>query len=336
MNRHLRFVPLSLQRSRRERIADLGCRLALILSVPSLFNQWMTGTDVDLGTVTAPSGMLVLGMAGWIDYWPRVGSPLSERARTAISLGGGHLHDPEDSEPSAWLCEAIVVEAAADRPLRVRAQTSASPFDGGPTIAVLEIDLGLLWSGLDDGKPVQLGDLPVDRCGMVLGDARALDGFTGLDGQSADGLADVTYWGKYEDTVHMRFGGDRIPHHRGEHGPRGWLDLPLAEAEAVAERLRTWIREGPGKGLMVSVDAHTDYHRINRAGGKHPLLAGTVDLDGCSLLGLGWDPGDHSMRHRGEREYGQVYPATLESHTGEAVLRWTIAPYASASLGNHS
>ncbi|QMU74348.1 hypothetical protein GXP74_38395 [Streptacidiphilus sp. P02-A3a] len=110
----------------------------------------------------------------------------------------------------------------------------------------------------------------------------------------------------------------------------------MAEAEAVAERLRTWIREGPGKGLMVSVDAHTDYHRINRAGGKHPLLAGTVDLDGCSLLGLGWDPGDHSMRHRGEREYGQVYPATLESHTGEAVLRWTIAPYASASLGNHS
>ncbi|MFJ9024996.1 hypothetical protein ACIRPU_34260 [Streptomyces sp. NPDC102259] len=78
---------------------------------------------------------------------------------------------------------------------------------------------------------------------------------------------------------------------------------------------------------MVSVDAHTDFHRFNRAGWNHPLLAGAIDLGGCSVLGLGWDPGDHSMRHRGERAYGQVYPATLESRAGEAVLRWSIPPY---------
>lgn len=299
----------------------------MILSVPSLFNQQMTETDVDLGTVNAPSGMLVLGMAGWIDYWPQVGGPLSERARTAIVAGGGHLHGPEDSEPAAWMCEAIAVEAAADRPLRVRARTSTSPFDGEPTIAVLEVDLGLPWPGRDDGGPLQLGDLPVDRCGMVLGDALALDGFTGLDGQSTDGLADVTYWGKYKDTVHAQFGGDRIPQHPSGHGPHGWLDLPLAEAEAVAERLRTWTREGPGNGLVVSVDAHTDFHRFNRAGWNHPLLAGTIDRDACQVLGLGWDPGDHSMRHHGERAYGQVYPATLEARAGEAVLRWSIPPY---------
>lgn len=211
----------------------------MILSVPSLFNQQMAETVVDLGTVNAPSGMLVLGMAGWIDYWPHVGGPLSERARTAIAAGGGHLHGPEDTEPSAWMCEAIAVAAAADRPLQVRARTSASPFDGEPTIAVLEVDLGLPWPGPDAGEPLPLGDLPVDRCGMVLGDARALDGFTGLDGPSTDGLADVTYWGKYADTVHAEFGGARIPQHYSGHGPRGWLDLPLDEAEAVAERLRT-------------------------------------------------------------------------------------------------
>ena len=94
------------------------------------------------------------------------------------------------------MCEAIAVAAAADRPLRVRAQTSASPFHEEPTIAVLEVDLGLPGSGPDDGEAVQLGDLPVDRCGMVLGDALALDGFTGPDGRSTDGLADVNYWGK--------------------------------------------------------------------------------------------------------------------------------------------
>lgn len=304
-----------------------GCDDALILSVLCLFNQQMTGTDVDLGTVTAPSGMLVLGMAGWIDYWPRLGRPLSERARIAVAAGGGHLHGPEDSEPSAWMCEAIAVEAAADRPLRVRARTSASPFDGEPTIAVLEVELGLPWLGPDDGKPEQLGDLPVDRCGMVLGDAQVLDGFIGLDGQPTIGLADVTYWGKYEDIVHKQFGGVRIPQHPGGHGPRGWLDLPLAEAEAVAEQLRTWTREGPGDGLIVSVDAHTDFHRFNRAGWGHPLLAGAIDLGGCRVLGLGWDPGDHSMRHHGERTYGQVYPATLEARAGETIMRWTIPPY---------
>ncbi|WP_225860351.1 hypothetical protein [Streptomyces triticiradicis] len=287
----------------------------------------MAETDVDLGAVTAPSGMLVLGMAGWIDHWPQVGRPLSERARTAMATGGGHLYGPEDGEPSTWTCEAIAVAAAADRPLQVRARTSASPFDEEPTIAVLEVGLGLPWSGPDDSEPVRLGDLPVDRCGMVLGDARALDDFIGLDGRSTDGLADVTYWGKYEDTVHARFGGDHIPQHFSGHGPRGWLDLPLAEAEAVAERLRTWVREGPGNGLMVSVDAHTDFHRFNRAGWSHPLLAGVIDVGGCSVLGLGWDPGDHSMRHHGERAYGQVYPATVEARAGEAVLRWTIPPY---------
>ncbi|WP_405994139.1 hypothetical protein [Streptomyces sp. NBC_00986] len=286
----------------------------------------MSDAHVDLGTVTAPSGTLVLGMAGWIDHWPRAGRPLSERARTAAAVGGGHLHGPENSEPSGWMYEAIAVAAAAGRPLRATARTSASPFDGEPTIAVLEVALGLPWSGPDD-SPVRLGDLPVDRCGMVLGDARALDGFTGVDGRSTDGLADVTYWGKYQDTVHARFGGDRIPQNEGEDGPRGWLDLPLAEAEALAERLRTWIREGPGNGLMIAVDAHTDFHRFTRAAWNHPLLAGVIDLDGCRVLGLGWDPGDHSMRHRGERAYGQVYPVTLEARGGEAILRWTIPPY---------
>ncbi|MFF8264219.1 hypothetical protein [Streptomyces virginiae] len=53
----------------------------------------MAETDIDLGVVTAPSGVLVLGMASWIDYWPQLGRPLSERASAAASVGGGHVHD---------------------------------------------------------------------------------------------------------------------------------------------------------------------------------------------------------------------------------------------------
>ncbi|MFB7669372.1 hypothetical protein ACFC1R_36600 [Kitasatospora sp. NPDC056138] len=287
----------------------------------------MTESYVNLGAVTAPSGVLVLGMAAWIDFWPKAGRALSERALEAAASGGGHLYEPAGGEPRPWSGEAIAVGAVANRPLPVRALTSPSPFDGEPSISILEVDLGLPWPEDRGVGPLVLGDLPVDRCGMVPGDAGVLDGFAGLDGESVDGLADVTYWGRYAEDVHAEFGGERVSQHPGGSGPRGWLDLPLAEAEAIAERLGTWLLEGPGKGLMIAVDAHTDFHRLNRASWSHPLLAGLAEVGGCPVLGIGWDPGDHSMRHRGERAYGQVYPATLESLAGESVLRWTIPPY---------
>ncbi|GGT82332.1 hypothetical protein GCM10010272_28590 [Streptomyces lateritius] len=212
----------------------------------------------------------------------------------------------------------------------MRARTSPSPFDGEPTISVLEVDLGLPWPEGEDDRPVPLGDLPVDRCGMVLGDARALDSFVGMDGEAVDGLADLTYWGRYEEEAHAAFGGERIVNTSWGSGPYGWLDLPLSEARAIEERLRAWNRTGPGKGngLMTDVAGHTDHHRLRRAGWTRPLLNGIVDIAGCPVLGLDWDPGDHSVRHHGERAWGQVYPATLAPREGRTVLRWTVPPAA--------
>ncbi|MFG2775232.1 hypothetical protein [Streptomyces sp. NPDC048350] len=286
-----------------------------------------TRAYTELGAVTAPSGALVLGKGGWIDWWPQVGRPLSERAGEAAARGGGHLYGPEGGEPSSWECEAVVVPAAQDRPLPVRARTSPSPFDGEPTISVLEVDLGLPWTEGRSDAPVVLGDLPVDRCGMVLGDACALDSFVGPDGESLDGLADLTYWGRYEKEAHAEFGGERIPQTSWGHGPYGWLDLPLPEAQALAARLRAWVGNGPGSGLVWAVEAHTHAYRLVRAAWPRPLLDGLTDVAGCPVLGLGWDPGDHSLRHHGERAAGQVYPATLERVDGGTVLRWTVPPW---------
>ncbi|MEU1423615.1 hypothetical protein [Kitasatospora sp. NPDC005751] len=280
----------------------------------------MSETFVDLGSVNVPSGVLVLGMAGWIDYWREMGQLLSERARTAASSGGSHLRE--------WLCEAVAVPAADDRPLRVRATASPSPFDEEPTIAILEISLGVQWpETADRSVPIRLGDLPVDRCGMVIGDAAGLDAWTGMGGEPADGLADVFYWGLYADDAHAEFGGERIAQH-GVDGPHGWLDLTLAEAAARATELTAWCDRLHGKGLVVSVDKHTDDHRFRRAGWHHPLRVGAIEVGGCQVLGIEWDQGDHSMRHRGERDAGQVYPVTLEAdEAGEMVMRWTIPPY---------
>ncbi|MCM1972466.1 MULTISPECIES: DUF402 domain-containing protein [unclassified Streptomyces] len=278
-----------------------------------------------LPPVTAPSGVLVLGKAGWIDHRRDGAPPLSDRALAMAASGGGHLHDGGAAGPEPWGFEAVAVPAATDRPLPVRAWTAPSPFDGEPVISALEISLGLPWTHGPD--PVPLGDLPVDRCGMVLGDARALDAFEGLSGDAVDGLADVTYWGRHEDEAQAVFGGAPTPQNRDGSGPRGFLDLPLAEAAALAGRIEAWVREGPGNGLMVALDAHTDHHRFRRAGWGHPVLAGEIEVGGCRVLGLGWDPGDHSERHHGERAHGQVYPVTLEERAGEAVLRWVVPAY---------
>ncbi|WP_328394215.1 hypothetical protein OHS70_05470 [Streptomyces sp. NBC_00390] len=268
--------------------------------------------------MTAPSGVLVLGMASWIDYWPQLGQPLSERAIAAASIGGGHVHD--------WVCEMVAVPAADDRPLLVRASATASPFDGGPTIAVLEMDLGLPWVGTAGDERIVLGDLPVDRCGMVLGDAVALDSWTGGGHPSTDGLADVTYWGGYAEAAHLQFGGELITQHGSQ--VRGWLDLSLADVEELADALNAWEGDEQGRGVMVAVDEHTDFHRFNRASWTHPLQIGAIEVAGCPVVGINWDGGDHSMRHRGERRFGQVYPVTLQrGPEGQTTMRWTIPPY---------
>ena len=212
----------------------------------------------------------------------------------------------------------------------VRATAAPSPFDGEPAIAALEAGLGIAWPAGSARDPVFLGDLPVDRCGMILGDAGALDAFTGIAGATTDGLADVAYWGRHADAAHAVFGGEVLasPGH-----PRGWLDLPAGQARALGASLEAWADEhAGGRGLMVSVSEHTDYARMDRATWGRPLGAAVIEVAGCRVLGIRWDEGDHSMLHRGERAYGCVYPVTLEpDDAGGTVLRWTTLPHEPAA-----
>ncbi|MGW4383859.1 hypothetical protein [Kitasatospora sp. NPDC004531] len=269
---------------------------------------------MELGQVTAPSGVLVLGMASWIDYWPELGQPLSVRAAAVAAAGGGHLWDGE--------CEAMAVPAAADRALRVRARTGLSWYTEEPVIAQLDVDLALPWRGPGDA-PIPLGELPVDRCGMVLGDGVALDAWIGLEGEPADGLADVGYWGLHADDAHARFGGERA----AEGGPFVLRDLPVAAAQALAAEIEVWRGGLRRDGVAVSVEPHTDYHRFQQTAASHPLLAGPIEVGGCRMLGIDWEPADHAMTHHGGRDLGQVHPVALAPDaTGGTILRWTIPP----------
>ncbi|ACU77792.1 hypothetical protein Caci_8979 [Catenulispora acidiphila DSM 44928] len=270
---------------------------------------------VQIGEVTAPSGVLVLGMAGWIDYWSVIGEPLSRRAAAAIDSGGGYLRQFE--------CEAVAVATSSDRPLPVSATVATSLFDGAPTIATLQMDLGRPWTTADQ-TTVLLGDLPVDHCGMLLGDGAGLDSWSGIGSASIDALADVTFWGALAQEAHGEFGGRDLAA-LGRPGVFGLLDLPVPEARQLADRLAAWEADSRGRGVKVSIDEHTHHHLVRRAGWAHPLQAATIETAGCQVMGIGWSPGDHAMRHGGERAFGQVYPVTLvPAEDGGTLLRWTI------------
>jgi hypothetical protein len=73
----------------------------------------------ELGTVSVPSGVLVLGMAGWIDYWPQTGESLSQRAAVAARQRGDHLRD--------GLCEAIAARSSAGPQLARAVMATAVP-----------------------------------------------------------------------------------------------------------------------------------------------------------------------------------------------------------------
>ena len=273
---------------------------------------------VQIGEVTAPSGALVLGMASWIDYWPVIGEPLSRRAASAVKSGGGHLRQYE--------CEAVAVAAAPDRPLSVSASSSPSPFDSAPTIATLQVDLGRPWTG-EDQAAVPLGDLPVDHCGTVLGDAVGFESWSGLGGTTIDGMADVVFWDTLAPLAHSKFGGQELTA-VGRPEVYGWLDIPVAQARQFADQLAAWEADDKGRGVQVSFDEHTHHHLVRRAGWAHPLRAATIEAAGCRVLGIEWNPRDHSLRHRGERAFGQAYPVTLvRSDDGGTLLRWSIPPY---------
>jgi hypothetical protein len=92
-----------------------------------------------------------------------------------------------------------------------------------------------------------------------------------------------------------------------------------------------------GLGLLARAEQHTGYAQFCRAAKEHPRHAAVINVAGCQVLGIAQDEGDHSMRHRGERPGGQVYPVALDQDgTGEMLLHWTIRPYKAAPARSQS
>ncbi|MBB4742459.1 hypothetical protein BJY16_005918 [Actinoplanes octamycinicus] len=288
---------------------------------------------VDLGEVVAPSGVIVLAGAGFLDEWADLGEPLSVRALRAAEAGGATLRD--------WLAEAVAVPAGPATtgrvprhaaPLRVTADVrpgAYGPVDDRDAIAVLTIELNVPWPDVSSGtEPVPLGDLPVDRCGMVVGDARALDSWVGfLRGErTIDGLADVRIHGKGAREARAHFDVPALPMFSAKRGDsHGWLDLPVEVARERAAAVNEWAAAQGHYRHMAGVSVHSHQYLGSRAGWRSPLGAGLIDVAGCPILFVAWSPIE-LQRFGGGRPSGQVYPLTLENADGGAVLRWRIPP----------
>ncbi|XVU29626.1 hypothetical protein ACQPZJ_21870 [Actinoplanes sp. CA-054009] len=257
----------------------------------------------------APSGAVVLACAGFLSEWADLGEPLSVRALRAAQAGGACLRD--------WLAEAVAAPAGAGL-LTVSAETRPGTYEPAETIAVLEIGLGLPWPG--GTGPIVLGDLPVDRGGMVIGDARALDSWVGFlsPSRSVDGLADVRIWGRGAAEAVARFTAPSAP---GDY--HGWFDLPVEVARERAAAINRWAAARNLYEHLAHVDPHNHHYLGQRAGRPSPLGAGVIEVEGCPVLCVNWSPAE-LQRFGGGRAFGQVYPLTLEEADGGSVLRWRI------------
>ncbi|MEV6303670.1 hypothetical protein AB0M02_29965 [Actinoplanes sp. NPDC051861] len=230
--------------------------------------------------------------------------------------GGGHLKD--------WLAEAIAVPAGSGT-LTATARTRTGIYETTDTIATIDINLNVPWSAVPAGtEPVVLGDLPVDPCGMVIGDAAALDSWVGFlpVARSVDRLADLRVWGKGDEEAWSHFGAQPIPALRNSR-LHGWLDLPVDVAYERAATINEWAVAHGHFAHMASVDLHSHHHLGVRAGWQHPLGAGVIEVASSSIIYVAWEPSE-LQRFKGGRAFGQVYPVTLEHVDGETVLRWSI------------
>jgi hypothetical protein len=126
-----------------------------------------------------------------------------------------------------------------------------------------------------------LGSIGVDYARFVFADADALSAWQ--HEQPIDGLADVVFWGRDAAQVaaELGVGPTGTP---GEEGTFGWLDLPLAEANARAVSLHESVDPGAGRGYRVDFRPHSHHWQVMAGVRAADHDAATIEIDGARLM----------------------------------------------------
>jgi hypothetical protein len=201
-----------------------------------------------LGEITVPSGTLAVFDVGLIGYLPR-----------------------EALEPAL-----VTTQVPADRPLpvighRVGVGRFADCWDH---VAVELGDFGSDQPATLITHAKKLGEAGVDFARLVCMDHRALDHWKHED--SLDGRADFVFWGRDAAALAKAIGAPSIKE------GHGWTNLPIAEAEAKADKAerikaeRRWL-------LATDYRPHSHHFHALAAARKSPHGAGTIDVAGAKV-----------------------------------------------------
>lgn len=215
---------------------------------------------VRLGSITVPSGTLAVFDVGLMGYLPLDAlEPLLVTAQVprdrALAVMGTRLGTGRFAD--RW--DHVVIELA-----------DAAPGDERPAIA----------------RARKLGDAAVDLARLSFMDRAALEHWRHED--SLDQLADVVFWGRDADALAKALGARRLANGEGH----GWTDLPLAEAEAKADRAAT-LRAEHRWLLTCELRPHSHHFAAMAAARASPSGAGVIEVGGARALVFftGWGEG---------------------------------------------
>ena len=114
-------------------------------------------------------------------------------------------------------------------------------------------------------------------------DHAALDAWQHED--SLDGRADVVFWGRDDRVIAHAMNAPRIP------DGYGWVDLPLAAAEAKADEVAR--KKAAGRLLVASdLRPHSHHFYALAAARQSPDGAGMLDLAGTRMMLVATSWGD--------------------------------------------
>lgn len=135
-------------------------------------------------------------------------------------------------------------------------------------------------------RTIELGKVLVDNARIGLFDADALGAWN--EEHSADGLADIVFWGLHENEVAARFNAPRV----GDDG-FGFQNLPVAHAEAIARDLDV-VKSGGQFRFAWDFRPHTHPFYLLRQIRKTEAEAGVLDVGGFAVCGFmtSWGDGE--------------------------------------------
>ena len=249
---------------------------------------------VMLGQVTVTDGLLLIVDFGLLSAWRS--AEHSAAAKALAASGGGVL---DLGGPSA-----VVVGGVPPGTHAVSGRRTA----GGQQWDTVDVELK------PGGRAVRvepLGEVLVDMARLMAADLTRLNGWQ-ADG-TADGLADVAFWGRDADALAAEVGAGKIPD-----GSWGWVDLPAAAAESRVQQLED-LKSGERR-FMVDYRPHNHAFAALAQTRASPLEVGHVVIDGgmaCCFM-TSWGDGLFPVLALRDAEGGLVGVRIDMSRNGQA------------------